>query len=60
MKQQQTETSRSIRDYENESHISRKKKAAAKSQHAKNQKQIIEMIDTEDEDDLGQYARYIK
>lgn len=61
MKLQPSETTRNIREFENDSHISRKKKAVANSQQAKNKKQILELIDSEDEDeDPELYARYIK
>ena len=61
MKSQQPESTRNIREFENDSHISRKKKAVANSLHTKNKKQIIELIDSEDEDeDPELYARYIK
>ncbi len=61
MKSQPSDTTRNIREFENDSHISRKKKAVAIPQHTKNKKQLIELIDSEDEDeDPELYARYIK
>lgn len=61
MKKYNPELGRTNSDYENESHLSRKKKAEANAFHAKNQKQIIDLIDIEDdEEDLDRYIRYIK
>ena len=48
------------KEYANESHIARKKRAEATPLTAKNRKEILEMIDNDEEEDLGQYARYIK
>lgn len=49
------------REFENESHIVRKKKANFTKQTTKNIEQIIELIDPEDDEfDISMYARYIK
>jgi hypothetical protein len=48
------------KDYANESHIARKKRAEATQVSTKNRKEILEMIDIDEEEDLEQYARYIK
>jgi hypothetical protein len=58
MKQPQSKESR---DYANEHHIIRKKKAEASQFHAKNIKHVIEEIEIDDEEiDIKAYARYIK
>jgi hypothetical protein len=47
-------------EYENSSHIAKKKKAASEIFHKKNLKDIVHLIDEEDEDLAETYARYIK
>lgn len=51
------------REFENESHIVRKKKAEAKKQTVKNfrdRTQFVEHVDEDEEYDIEEYARYIK
>ena len=56
--------SNDIREYENDSHISRKKKALARNEPVKNRREIEkEFIDPEDldtDEDISYYSRYIK
>jgi hypothetical protein len=47
-------------EYENASHIAKKKKAVESTFHKKNMKEIVELIDEEDSDLAEKYARYIK
>lgn len=47
-------------EYENSSHIAKKKKAVENVFHKKNLKEIVGLIDEEDEDLAETYARYIK
>ena len=47
-------------DYENANHIKKKKKAAEGQFHKKNVKEIIELLNEEDEEVAEMYARYIK
>jgi hypothetical protein len=49
-------------EFENNSHIAKKKKAVSSQFHKKNFKDIVDLIDTEDEDEqnIEQYARFIK
>ena len=50
------------RDFENETHIARKKKAESKKQHVKNYRDLTKYVDNVDteEFDVDQYVRYIK
>jgi hypothetical protein len=47
-------------EFENGSHIAKKKKAVENQFQKKNFKQIIEMIDDEDVEVAEKYARYIR
>lgn len=47
-------------EFENESHIGRKKKAIDSQFQKKNIKKIVELIDEEDVEIAEKYARYIK
>lgn len=47
-------------EFENGSHLARKKKAVENQSQKKNYKQIIEMIDDEDLEVAQRYARFIK
>ena len=49
-----------IPEFENNSHIARKKKAVESQFQKKNFKQIVEMINDEDDEVSEKYARYIK
>lgn len=54
--------SKDSRDFENESHIARKKKAEFSKQTVKNQKDLYQYVDNIDEEefDVEKYVRYIK
>jgi hypothetical protein len=48
-------------EFENNSHISRKKRAEEQDHKPRNYKQFLEMCsDEEDEEDVQKYLRYIK
>ena len=47
-------------EFENGSHIERKKKAVESQYQGKNFKQIVELINDEDEEVSKKYARFIK
>lgn len=47
-------------DFENSSHIAKKKKAVQQEFQKKNLKKIVELLDEEDQEIAEQYARYIK
>lgn len=53
---------RESREFENESHIIRKKKAEAKKQQVKNYRDRTQFVDNIDEEefDIDAYVRYIK
>lgn len=54
-------TPKDSREFLNETHIIRKKKAEAKQVSSKNYKKLAELIDLEDdEEDISEYVRYIK
>ena len=50
----------SNQDYENSSHIARKQKAVDKQYHKKNYRDIVEMINDEDEEVAEKYARFLR
>lgn len=50
----------SVSEYDNVSHIEKKKKALSLQFQKKNFKQIVELIDDEDLEVAEKYARYIK
>jgi hypothetical protein len=47
-------------EYENDSHIGRKKKAIAQQFQKKNQREIVELMNEEDDSVAEKYARYVK
>ena len=47
-------------EFENESHLGRKKKAIESQFQKKNFKQIVELLDEEDVEIAQKYARYVK
>lgn len=53
------ETNKKVEN-ENSTHIAKKKKAVEKEFHKKNFKEIVELMDEEDEELAKDYARYIK
>ncbi len=59
MKQYQANTEK---DYQNESHLAKRRKAEAKHQTPRNLKELKEMVDEfdDEEDSLEQYVRYIR
>lgn len=56
----QSNESKQQKEFENDSHISRKKKAIANTFHKKNFRDIVNLIDDEDTDVAERYARYVK
>jgi hypothetical protein len=56
----QSNESKQQKEFENDSHISRKKRALASTFQKKNFKDIVDLINDEDSDVSEKYARYIK
>jgi hypothetical protein len=54
------EPKKSVQDQENNSHIARKKKAVQSQFQRKNLKDIVHLMNEEDEDLAETYARYVK
>lgn len=47
-------------EYENSSHIAKKKKAEQQQFRKKNLKEIVDLIDEDEQDIVDKYARFIK
>lgn len=47
-------------EFENGSHIARKRKAVENTFQKKNLKDVIDLLNEEDEDEALKYARYVK
>jgi len=47
-------------EYENNSHVARKKKAIATTFKKKNFKEVVDLLNEEDNDLAEYYARYVK
>lgn len=60
MSQPNNNSSKANQEFENDSHISRKKKAIATTFKKKNLKDVVDLIDDEDSEVSEMYARYIK
>ena len=55
-----TNESKSSQEYENNSHIAKKRKAVANQFQKKNFKDIVELINDEDDSVAEKYARFIR